>query len=147
MGVWLQLPGHSVSRCASYRHRLSAKVTRVQGRSDVRVGGKTTHDDFAVTRKPDGLSPILLHACAEGLALGTITIELRRPPEGLEEDAPPPEYDEESPGLRFELVDVYVTSVLASIEDDGPLETVTLSYAGVKWVWEGDEPSERSWPT
>lgn len=147
MSVWIHVDGQPVTRCESYRQHLHTRVTRVHGRADPRVGGKTTHEDFVVTRRPDHLTPVLLHACATGTMLESLAVESRRAPEGeRDEDAPPTTYDEERPGMRYTLHEVYVTAVLASVEDDGPLETVSMSYARVRWAWEGDEAVTTAWP-
>lgn len=98
--------------------------------------GRSSHEDFQVTKDLDHLSPHLLAACAAGERLTQVVLEVHRPSDA----------GEPAPWFRFTLHDVVLTSVLTSFEDAGPLETVTMSYAAVSWAFEGhDPPSARTW--
>lgn len=133
MPVTVMLPGHEPAPCRSYRHHVTTEVTWRPREADPRVAGRSKHEAFQVTRLPDALSPAFLHACASGTPLGEVVIELSRP--GADDDAPP------TPYLRFTLSDVIVVSVLESLEDDGPFETVQLDYAAVTWTYLPDDRS------
>lgn len=145
MGVWLMLEGAAPARCTGYHHHVHTEITRARGRADPRVAGRSRHKPMQVTKRLDHLSPTLFLHCAQGRPLPTLTLEIRRPPSDLPEDAPPPERLEETPWFRFELHEVFVTSVVTSMED-GPLETLTLDYARVTWTFEGeDQPHAATW--
>ena len=94
------------------------------------VSFKVDIEPVRVTRHPDRLSPLLLHAAASGAAWPTVTLRVT---------------DDDGPCWQVTLTDVLVISVLSSLEESGPLETVDLSYGAVTWAWLRDDQPSRTW--
>ncbi len=152
MGVWLHLEGLPPVRCVGFVNHVHAEITRDRGRSDPRVFGRSRHEDFTITRGVDHLSPRLLRWCAEGHCVDAMRLEIRKraePNSPPEDGAPPapPTYEEEQPHFSFHLGEVYITGVLASLDDGPPLETVALDYGTIRWIYEGTEADhhDASW--
>ncbi|MCB9682314.1 MAG: type VI secretion system tube protein Hcp [Alphaproteobacteria bacterium] len=120
--------------------RAPRQVTRDAPAADPRVPGRSKHDPVLVTRTIDVLSPRLLGACASGELLPRVDLVLTAPAPGADDAR------DEVPWFRLELTDVLVTSVLASLEDDGPLETVAFDYGAVRWVHlDGADTHDAHW--
>jgi type VI protein secretion system component Hcp len=144
LATWIELPGSPRSACRSYRHHVHAPITRDRRLPDPRVVGRSIHEDFVVTKDLDHLSPVLLELCAAGTLLERVDIWVERPGE-LDPDAPPDAPPgPPTPWFHFALHHVLVTSVLTSIEDSGPLETVGLSYGSIRWIFDGPEHEAQS---
>lgn len=121
-----------------YRHAISLEITHDRSRPDLRITGRSQHEDFVVTKDLDALSPRLLRWCAEGAAVPEVRIEVAR---GADDEGGDPVGT-----FEFVLIDVIVTSVLTSCEADaGLLETVALDYGSIRWVSLGEEPVSTDW--
>ncbi|MCA9570642.1 MAG: type VI secretion system tube protein Hcp [Myxococcales bacterium] len=132
MPITLHVGAHPPATCRSYRHHVHAEVTRAPRRSDPREAGRSRHEHFQLTRDLDHLTPCLLRWCSEGTMLDGLVVEVTRPEDGA--------------CFRFALERVLVTSVLTSVEDDGPIETVTFDYGAVRWSHQGaPEDTEAAW--
>lgn len=127
MQIDLWLDEHPPGPCRSWRHHVHADITRTRNSPDPRVPGRSRHEDLLVTRAPDALSPHLLQAAASGRWIGRVTLRARA--------------SDDAPTFSIELTDVLVTSVLCSVEDGVPLETVAFSYGRVAWSWGEDPPT------
>jgi type VI protein secretion system component Hcp len=137
----LIIDDHPPTTVRSWRHQITQPLTRDPRQADPRVPGRSKHEEISITRVADALSPLLLHACSAGSKIGRarLTVDVAPP---LDEALP------HAPGvLLMDLHDVLVTSVLSSPEDGLPLETLTLSYARVRWSWTPpDAPAiEQTW--
>ncbi len=112
------------------QHHLSTELTVDPGRArlglDARTTGRSRHDDVSVTRRPDALTPRLRRAAAAGERIPEVRLAVPAP----------------GGTLGVELVDVFVTGALLTADQDGPLETLTLSYGQVAWAWRPAEPGE-----
>jgi type VI protein secretion system component Hcp len=125
----LSFDDHPPTTVRSWRHQITQPLTRDPRQADPRVPGRSKHEELSVTRVADALTPFLLHACSAGARIGRarLTVDVAPP---LDEALP------HAPGvLTLDLRDVLITSVLSSPEDGLPLETITLSYASVRWAW------------
>lgn len=130
MHVELDLPDQAPAPCLSWRLHVHSELTRDRTTGQARVPGRSRHEPVRVTRRPDRLSPLLLHAAASGAAWPTVTLRMA---------------DDDGPCWLVTLTDVLVISVLSSLEEAGPLETVDLSYGAVTWSWLRDDQPQRSW--
>lgn len=135
MNGMLLVPDFEAVPFRSFRHHVHTEVTRDRRQEDPRTPGRSRHEPFSITRSLDGLTPHLLRWCAEGRVLPELTLSVVRPPL---EDVP------EQLWFTFTLSRVLVTSVLTSVEDDGPLETITLDYGAIHWAFVGGEPNQRA---
>lgn len=131
MRVELKLPDHPPVPCLSWRHHVHTELTRDRTTGEPRVPGRSRHEPFRLTRLPDAATPALLHACAAGRRISAVEVAAFGG-------------DPEEERLRFILSDVLVTSVLCSVEDTGPLETIDLSYGAITWTWSPDAVT-RAW--
>jgi type VI secretion system Hcp family effector len=141
MATWLDLPDLPPSRCRSYRHHVHVAMTRSRQAGDSRVVGRSTHDDFSITKELDHTSATLLYLCAASARLDTVVLRVRKPAPPPPEDADPTIEPIDVPWFRFTLENVVITSMLTSVEDSGPIETVTFSYGTIHWAYEGQEPA------
>jgi type VI secretion system Hcp family effector len=115
-------------------------LTRSPRDRDPRVIGRSSHEDFVVTKDLDHLSPHLLSACAAGERLAEVVVRV------LRTTSAPDQAPQDLPWFRFLLRNVVLTSVLTSVEEHGPLETVAMSYAEIGWFFEGEGAAEeRAW--
>jgi type VI protein secretion system component Hcp len=97
--------------------------------------GRADFEEFAVQKPIDALSPRLMLATAEGRHFMKATIEIF----GEEGAAGPPI-------LTWELTDVLVSSFDFSAAGDAPADSVSLSYAKVCSIFEGQDSSGKPLP-
>lgn len=170
MPAWLDIPGHAPSECTAYTAHVHTDLTRSPGRGEPRVPGRSRHEDLVITRRLDHLSPHLQRWCAGGERVAEMVLRVERPAPAVDVAAPPeasgavdpsdeapaaegsspddagPPPPPPQPWFTFVLTDVLVTSVLSSFGDEGPLETVHLSYGEVAWTFlAGEAPQTTSW--
>jgi type VI protein secretion system component Hcp len=127
----LEVDKHPPGELRSWRHHVLQPLTKDPRRTDPRVPGRSVHEDVVVTRLADHLTPVLLQACASGARFGEVWIRTVL---------------EDMPSFDLQMIDVLVTGVLVSLEDGALVETVHLSYRGIRWISTFDGvTSERAW--
>lgn len=116
---WIQL--------LSYSHSIANETTGLQSAGGSHMGGRVQHMDIVLAKQIDGTSPVLMLDCCQGKSHPTATIELVRSGASGSDAVP---YE------KIELTDVVIKSVSPSGADGAsfPTETVSLSYATIKWT-------------
>ncbi|HEU4388682.1 MAG TPA: type VI secretion system tube protein Hcp [Blastocatellia bacterium] len=108
----------------SFSHGVAMQITGDVSNT-VRTSGKPNHQDFTVTKYMDAASPLLNQACCKGDNLPQVKLIVARNDSG-----------KVLPFMTYTLKNVVISSVsIGGGSGDKPVETVTLNYAQIDWVY------------
>lgn len=114
----------------SYSHGISMAITGDQS-NQKRTAGKPNHQDFTVTKFIDLASCKLVHYCNTGKAIADVKIFVLQN-----------EQEKVNPIITYEMKNVVVSSISESGGGGGkPMETVTLNYSDISWVYKPQKAS------
>jgi type VI secretion system secreted protein Hcp len=106
----------------SFSHAVAMQITGDISRSD-RTADKPNHQDMAITKYLDVVSPMLNQACCEGKIFPKVEIIVGRNDNGKVTEF-----------MRYTLKSVLISSVSAGgAVGDRPVETLTLNYNHITW--------------
>lgn len=95
------------------------------------IGGKSTFENFTITKPMDIASPKLYQTCAAGTAISSATLSVFHPASGLEV-------------LQIRFTDVMISSVKPAATlatDPFPKEEVQFNYSTIVWIYKRQRPT------
>lgn len=109
----------------SYSHGVSQPAGGISSVGGARSAGRVDHDDFAFVKELDKATPLLNLNCCSGTHITKATLEV------FEAGTTPRRI------YVLELYDVIVTAVRpsGSVDDNRPIEDVTLNYGRIAWIY------------
>lgn len=117
----------------SYSHRISQAPGGALSAQGVHTGGRADHDDFAITKRLDSASPVLLLHCCNGKHIPSADFELCRA------------MGDKTLFMKYTFRDLIVASVSpsgsASSDDPLPMEEITFRYGSIQWEYTPTDPT------
>lgn len=109
----------------SYSHGVSQMAAGSRSTGGAASAGRCDHQDFSITKGMDKASPPLNANCCDGKHIKKIILELCRAT------------GDKQKYMEYTLEDVIVSSVSigGSSGGDLPIESVTLNYGKINWVY------------
>ena len=112
----------------SFSHGVAMQITGDVSSTE-RTAGKPNHQDFTVTKYLDQASPKLNEACCKGDTFKTVVVSIGRNDKG-----------KLIPLIEYTLRNVVLSSIsIGGGGGDKPVETVTMNYNHITWVFHSQQ--------
>lgn len=113
---WLEANG--------WNHAISQPKSATASTAGGHTAERCEHSDMVFLKDVDLTSPRLWEACSAGYTFDEITIDFMRA-----------DGDKRVKYLEIKLKNALISSVTPSIDDNGPKESIAVTYAAVQWTY------------